>query len=488
MRIYNDLRRLRTQVWRYERDGMLGVDFEREVASAIASCSFFVLIDSSEARASAYVRDECRQALPRLSRSTNPPRFLIALGEPPGAWRDSELFSRQNKIRYVDLTAYESGIRQLCLALGLSYEPEFAMPRDADFIEEIHAAKLAPSVRDDLITQYGKFRTRYDACRLPDAEDTLRGLLLDCKDLNLPAVSPGLALAVLYGDMLRDADAVDAFSRVTVVAPKDPRGWGGLGSALSLERRYLEALEAYRRCIATIDESNSAVHRNHRRQVLYNAAFVAGLIGRASDGLAFLATASGDSGDTLDAAILSLRGQLLMRIGETRRAQIALRAAIDLGETQGEVSPGLLLDLADCLATLGQIQDECRMLQRARRMFPADAATHRRWALFKARLGKLDEASRALQDAIALQPGSIQFHAELALVLRSAGRDGESREAISWCRERSARTPEDYYFLGLAHYLAGELGLAQEARRLASRDPVVAAWDGYDVLAASSLS
>lgn len=476
-RVYNDLRRLRIEVWRYERDGEIGVDFEDEISRIIERSSWFLLIDSSEARASDHVREECRQALGLTHRPVAPLRFLVALGEPVGSWREQELFQRQNTLRFVDLTSYDAGIRKLCIELGATYVPEFAMPHDTDFVEELYAAALQPVERDELIAQYRKFRRRYDASRLRDAEDSLRSLLLDCEELDLVVVAPRLALAVLYGDLLRDDEAIEAFRIATHVAPNDPRGWAGLGSALAMQRRYAEALDAFRSSIKAIDGSKVPAHLQNAPQVLRNAAFVAGLSGLTKEALQLLDRADASSGAT--AATLALRGQLLLRGGAAPEAEAILRRAIRVGKRESQMTPGLLLDLADCLAALGDTAGEGELVEQALRSFPGDAVAHRRWAVFNARIGQLEIAIDTLRTAIALEPASFQFRAELALVLRMAGRAHDAAALIDWCRQRSPSTPSDRYYQGLAYYLAGDTAMAREARRLAATDPIVSTWDEY---------
>jgi hypothetical protein len=62
MRIANDLKSAKLEVWRYEINGRKAVDFRDDIKEHIDKAQWFCLIDSAHSRASRYVKDECLYA------------------------------------------------------------------------------------------------------------------------------------------------------------------------------------------------------------------------------------------------------------------------------------------------------------------------------------------------------------------------------------------------------------------------------------------
>jgi tetratricopeptide (TPR) repeat protein len=510
-RVHRDLERASLTAWRYERNGKPGVDFVQEIRQQIDRCSCFLLIDSPSARASRYVRDECRQIAERLSRDTPMPKRFVCLAQPDGPWRGVDmLFANDATIRYIDLSpsqsnAYDQGIRSVCADLDVTYTPEFVNPRDVDFLDELRAeadrriksGAWNSGVQTQLEMIYGlveSFRKCFESSDWVTAEAQLRTIQFMLGAIGAHLLTPLLALGVLYGEMNRDADAEAAFDAAVKLKPQDPRAWAGLGATRVLRQQYRESLDAYERAIELLRHATEPLHVEARPQVYYNAAFVAGLAGEPRRAVGFLDAA--DRCQPSNALVLALRGHILLQMGDVVAGYDAMELAIDARPRATAAATAVLLELADCAGQLGDREKEHQLLTEALQTDcgagavgsrSADAIARRArirrgLANLCAREGRFDRAIDWLDQAIGIDPQSIQLHAERALALDAMDRSFERDREIDWCVERTALTPRDHYYIGLAYHLGGHATVAAEHRRQSRSDALVKRWAEYDEL------
>ena len=74
-RIHDDLRRSRLDVWGFEENGQIGINFIEEFSNELRNRRYFCLLDSMHARQSTYVRQECEIAMACVAKD---PSFTIA--------------------------------------------------------------------------------------------------------------------------------------------------------------------------------------------------------------------------------------------------------------------------------------------------------------------------------------------------------------------------------------------------------------------------
>jgi TIR domain len=251
-RVYNDLTRARVgDVWCYELTGRYGINFREEYIQKIRSAQAFILFDSQHSRVSPYVRQEIEICL-----STPGIATLVCLAEPKGSWRRNEAFGGQNDIVFFEFADYDRDIRELCAHLQSTYVPRFTMPRDKDFLDEVNAAGngFPAKVRQTILDKYEFFRSVF--ARDPIVAEAQLVVLIHehLEPVNASVISPLLALGALRNESKKYKEAADAFTRATVRAPDDPRGWAGLGAALSELDDHGAATTAWVKCLRLIEQ------------------------------------------------------------------------------------------------------------------------------------------------------------------------------------------------------------------------------------------
>jgi Flp pilus assembly protein TadD len=288
-----------------------------------------------------------------------------------------------------------------------------------------------------------------------------------------------LALGVLNGDLLDDAEAAGAFKQATRVFPADPRGWAGLGGALFMLGRFSEAAVAYAEADRLITPSASAEHRAHANDVKGNLATTLALLGRSTEGLKALRAVANIAEHP---RLLVLLGHLLLMDGQRRPARKAFDQALSKAPTDTVTSAELFVDLADGYRILQDGAKELSSLVKALAARPGRADTYRRLAAHYAAAGDLSAAERYLRSSLHKDPQSIAARSELALLLASDDRADEAAEEARTCLTGEPRSALDHYYAGLAFHVLGDEASATVERGLSRRDSRIARWPEYGAL------
>jgi tetratricopeptide (TPR) repeat protein len=473
-RACEDLKRARVgDVWCYEVSSEYGVDFREEFLQRIDSANVFVLFDSRHARRSPHVREEIARC-----RSLAGIGMLVCLVEPPGPWRETEVFDGQNRIVYMDFNNYESGIRNLCAHFGSNYVPRFTMPRDIDFENEINAiaARFTLEERQAIFDKYAFFRSMF--AREPAVAEAQLVVLVreHLQAVDAQIISPLLALGALRNEAKGFSDAHDAFTAVTLRAPADPRGWAGQASALFGLADYQSAADAWDVCLARIRESGDQRHHRFAAEILHNLAsalFEAGKPAAAWERLA--GAASGDHPNTED---LILAGKILLCLDE-RRADAVLRRAAKRVSSNEAIQSDLLVDLIESLRAVSALELIEPILTRAIELYPQDADIIRQLAVYNTGLGHYKAAIGLYQKALRLAPGNPRCLVELAMLKRFLGDHSDWRPLVRECFRTLSQGAVDEYYLGLAHFLDGREETARFFYRQSQRSLICAKWPFY---------
>lgn len=483
LRVQEDLAGAKLQVWRYERDARIGVDYRQEYRSQIESASFFCLLDSPAARRSPYVREECELAR-KLEAVNGQPSFVscLAAKQPDSDVEaaSNELFPGQNTIQYLDLADYERGIRRLCRHFGCVYVPRFHLPRDLDLEREVFSAGLQNWQVESLLEMYRRFRALYgDDRRLAAAQ--LELLVRQCEDLGArPVFSPRIALGVLQGDGGRFSEARETFAELVRLCPGDPRLWAGLGGAQSYLAQPDEALRSFETSLALLQEAGAAADDPHVLEVTHNIGKVLLVLGRLDEAWQRLAdlphAAAGEP------YLQALRGQIQLARGQPDSARRLLEEALEAYQSTRDLDASLVTSLADCYRSLREPEREAALLQRGEELLPEDAEIKKRRAELFLRQGLTEHAVSSLRKAIRCDPSSVPMRSELALLLARLGREEEARHAAHQCLRPREESPRERYYRGLALYLLGVEDLARRELEEARQDPVVAGWPPYEDL------
>jgi tetratricopeptide (TPR) repeat protein len=478
-RLHSDLRRSSVDVWAYDDDGALGVDFVQEIEQQILASDVFCLIDSPSARASPHVRMECGVALDESSGGKIRQR-AICLAAAPGSWRDDVLFPGQNQLRYFDLhTDYRAGIERLCAFLGTTYRWLFDVPRDQEFQDEVATIALPWDFAMDLERMYARYRQKINT-EPRVAEGALEMLLSECRDREVRLLTPLIALALLFADTQRLELSQRTFESASEFFPNDPRGWGGAGAAAYHRARFDEAQPAFRKALALIDASGDERHIKERPNVLAYLAQSLGACGQSAAGVALL---SGYPDSALTPRLQFTKGQLMRVSGRDVDAESILsRLTCDPDVVRG-LGYALFIELADCYHSLRRVAREEQVLIQGIDALPVEGELYRRHGALLAREHRFVEARMAYETAMTLEPDRIKFAAELGLMLKAQGKGRDVAQLVQPLLDRTPISAEERYFLGLAHFLVGAKQVARrEYDRSVSADPRLAAWPFYGQL------
>jgi tetratricopeptide (TPR) repeat protein len=478
MRIYEDLKRSSFETWRYEVDGEIGVDFLEEIRRQIEIADFFCLIDSSYARKSPYIKEECRfarQLRERIGEKRGLPRFIPCSKEPDGDWRKEGLFEGQNQIRYVDFSDYEKGIKELCKSLGVNYSPFSDIPRDKDFQDEVYKI-TSIDIRDSqsLIDDYADFRSKYDEDK-EVAESLLIRIIAKCGDLKIQLISPYLALGVLRAEGERHEDALKTFRKASTEFQNDPRVWAGIAGAQYHLSCYEEARNSYEKCRALVNQSDDESHKSHLVEVIHNLARVLVVMGHEVQALSELNHLP--EPQMQHPEILTLKGWIFMNVGDLEQARKYLEKAYESDKT-----PSLILDLSECYERCGEFLKQYEMLNQAIQLFPRDAQICRSLAAYFINRGEWDLALSYFKKTVSLSPHEIRYRAELALLSHRIRNSADFDHQVEKSLTLPATNYTEHYYLGLIYYLIGKFERALDEYKYAKKDRKLATWPYYDEL------
>jgi len=480
MRIYDDLRRSGLRVWRYEADRRIGVDFQREFEEKIRESHWFCLLDSQAARGSEYVMKECQIMLERRAIDGRPDLVICIVQPGVEGWRKPELFDGHNRLSYIDLTDYDIGIQELCHYLGIIYCPDFRVPRDLDFKNELFASRIPKHEISRLVDLYADFRQKYQTQR-EAAEKCLWVLIdrLECLDVT-EVVSPYFALGVLQAELGRHEAAAKTFQSLAKTNPADPRAWHGLGGALFQSGDCTGALASYDRCKRLLNEGGGPPRSSHIVDVTHNIGRALLALGKTEQAWSELDALS--EKESRDPHILALRGRILL--AQKRPSDAVGYLEQVLWSYLNEQTPPLsyLCDLADCYLALGRTHDASRVLARGISAYEKDAAYYRKLAEFALYSRDYEKATTFLKKAVSLEPESIQNLAELASIQYCTGGRKEAVLNAKRCCDLKPAMAQDRYYRGLAFFVLGKREAAEEERLQAGKDDIIGSWPDYNDL------
>ncbi len=384
-RVHRDLERSGFTVWRFERMANAHPAICDDVAQRIDRCDAFILLDSSRARQSTHVRDECRRISDRRVEYPASPRLIVCSIEPPGPRRnENPLIDGLPRARSIDLLPehYHRGLFDLCRALGAAYVSNFARPRDADFVEELGVAHLTAADAERLREAYERFRTAADAGHVADAEAAAKMLCPRLMQLDRPLVTPLLAIGSFYYELGDDATAERAFTEAVRIAPSDPRGWSGLAAARASRGAYQPSFDAYKVAVRLLRGTSNPKHQQGRAQISIEAAAVAAALNDSATAIELLDAAERVQPAT--AAVLALRGRVLRRAGVLHAAYDTLEAALVASSYMVGMSVDVSLELAECCVQLGDFERAEEVLVRALKQDDASSRIERRLCAVRA--------------------------------------------------------------------------------------------------------
>lgn len=481
--VYDDLRRSGIDIWGFEADGRVGIDFVKQFTSQLQNRGAFCLLDSPHARDSDWVRKECDLAL--ACRSQNPAfDFFPCLIQPierEDLWHQNELFSGQNRLAYLDLTQYEMGIRKLCEHLGTTFFPYSDVQRDCDFRKEIQALGLDRKHLEKLEDLYKRYRkTRSDhpesACRwLNELIEQLDSLKADT------VLSPRLALAVLYAKANQHKDAFNVFNQLSQRHPDDPRIWAGLAGALFFMGNYHRAMAAYRHSETLLRENGDADDLMHLVELVHNIARVHLELGNHPAAWAELKRLPDNTAQ--NPHIAELKGIICLERGAIVDAKNHFKAAHLLYRKNAVKPPvQLILKLADIYHRLGQKQHEEQCISTCLSELESDPEVLRNLADYFLRNSMFDQAVVRLTKAIEKAPDCIVCRSELASLFFYSGDIATAKIKAGECHGLQAKTARDHYYLGLAYYILEAPEIVKLEKQKAKHDSVVAGWPEYATL------
>jgi tetratricopeptide (TPR) repeat protein len=265
--------------------------------------------------------------------------------------------------------------------------------------------------------------------------------------------NPALAQAYQLDQQGRLAEAVESYRRLLASEPSNSDALHLMGVAMARMGRSREALEAIASA-ASLQPDNPSIHAN-----LGNALSE---LGRHDEAVACFDRALALTPDF--AAALHARGLAQMRLGQLDAALISLNGAFRLSPANGRIHS----DLGVALERLGRNEEALRHLERAATLNPDSVEAHHNRALLQAAQGRLQEALTSLDRALALQPRHAALHANRGNVLGDLGRTEEAIASFDQALELQPRNVP-------ALRNRGRLLLRQKpARALASFDAALA--------------
>lgn len=484
-RVYDDLKRSGFDVWGFEENGRVGVNFMQEFSNELRNRRFFCLMDSPNARLAKYVKKECEIAMERITKDDS---FilvpcLIHSKEPSHSWWFVEIFANQNLISYINLTDYERGIRKLCRHLGAVYYPASQIPRDKDFLEELFSSSLKRNDITELSELYAHFRKEYSK-RPSIAKNWANNLIARLDDLGATKiVSPRIALGVMEAEAERHMKAGEIFHRFAQLQPDDPRAWAGLAGARFFLADYTGALESYYRCKEIIVGTTNSEHILHLPEVSHNIARTLLALGQAQKAWEELESLSAK--DKCEIHVQSLKGKILLYLENPGKAVKYLKKALEGFDRNCQTPPGVLvIDLAECYKLLDRSLEEEETIQLGISMFKDDPEMFR-WIAGRS-LNNFEpcKAINFLKKAILLEKDSVIYKAELSSLFYFIGKKDEAFLEAKLCIELEERmmvkTPRDQYYLGLAYYILSKNEVAENLLQKARiKDNIIAGWPSY---------
>ncbi|PHN00593.1 TIR domain-containing protein [Flavilitoribacter nigricans] len=278
-RIYFDLVRSGLKVWKDDQTTEKGWELWEKISGIIGKCSYFLLLDSVDARmTSHWVQRECAYA--KELENSGKLKIAVALVDTYQATHSQkELFENHNEKLYFDFSElkeydfdgrYKQSITDLCIFFGKDFTRWADIPRAQDFETELSNLKHLDTLnRDLLIKDYEVFQERFNH-KFSTGEKRLLNLIEDCKTLGINVVSLYLALGVLQMEKPELDQALSTFTTACQFFEDDPRTFMGLGNVNSHLQNYQAAADAYLKAKELVNRSNNPNHHDHLQDVYRN--------------------------------------------------------------------------------------------------------------------------------------------------------------------------------------------------------------------------
>jgi hypothetical protein len=451
-RIYYDLIRCGIKAWLYEIDGQIGNSFRKEIFNKLHSTRYFCLIDSSAARNSIYVNEECNYFIALMNQNNSNLRFISCQIEQIGKWRDKQHFKNQNDIRYIDFfnygkfdeskrldrldakEKYRAGIEKLCEVLGTDFIPWATIPNWRDFEKEITALNIDTENTEILVSDYKNFIKRYRS-NSRNAESRIKIIINDCDNLGVKLLTNYLALGEIQVNSGKKLEARTTFKELISVFPDDARCWAALGASDFYSAKYNSALENFSHAISIMSANkDNQYYQKHYGEVLHNQVRVFIALNRLTEA---------------DKALNSLSGNF-RELPEIRIAEINLLIKSDK-----------ILLAEDLYLKLSKQLNENTILN-SRDVKYSIAEIERNFGEYYSRNGYPLNAVKHLETACAMDPNEVRYAAELLLLYYATGRIQEGFNLIYESYKLKPKDEVDEYFYGLICYLNGETGHAKQ--------------------------
>jgi tetratricopeptide (TPR) repeat protein len=252
-----------------------------------------------------------------------------------------------------------------------------------------------------------------------------------------------LALALLY-----DGQFADASTTLTVLHNERPASADTLmflGSALEMQQKMPEALEAYRAAVVA-DPSNPDRMLDYTRLLMDTD--------RYDEAIEAVQTGMGQTSTT---APLQLR---LGAVEMLKSNYPAARAAFESALASDPQLDAAYVGLAQTYARQANDAEAIRILEAARKTRPDHYALEYYFGMLASRLGREPEAITALQKAAALEPKSLDPSYELAKIYLARQDWARARQYLEYVVELSPQFQPAHY--QLSHVYA-HLGLDEKA-------------------------
>jgi tetratricopeptide (TPR) repeat protein len=482
LRLRFDLKRAGIDVWTYQSNSEVGVDFRNEYLSAIVDATHFCVIDSPESRASPHVQKECQFA----KEQRKPIYVCLAVARNPssrGEWWINPLpFENFNDIRAVlfSNSNYFSGVREICFALQVHLIPDLTFPGSNEFWQDLCAAELPFRERDKLIDLWWTFVDLYlEDIKLGEAQLrvllALADRLIKKKPISL-LISHGLVLT----DMECYEEALREFHSAVTFNPADPRAWVAAAGAEYKLGDYMAALASYSRAERILESENSLQSNINVPALVHNISRTLEALGRNQEAESKLDQLQNLERD--EPHVLALTGRL-KKGANPHEAIVSLeRALAKYNSLQNVPDTALITDLLWCYRKLNKRDQEERLIWWALSNLENLAGMWKEAANFFFDQDKPDVVVRCLEEAISLAPRMIEFHAELSCMhYRMGDVQRASIKLFDYFASQFTK-PSEIYFLGLALHLAGASKLADLAYERACADPLVSSWGPYNSL------
>lgn len=421
------------------------VDYRAEIKQSINEASAFCLIDSLKARASKWVRFECAIAHDLKKAELLKHFFICSADNIEMLLKQEPYFEGSNFIRTADFSLsiynteqdkkfdfedrFNKGIQSICKALKIQYTSN--LPSIEDFKNELEVINLDGEKKQSLITDFNTILIRLTFHPI-GIEERLTILINDCKSFRVQCISPDLVLGSFLIDQKNLEKAESIYFNISQYFKEDPRGWLGV-SYINFE------LKKYTRAYFAIEQAenifNNGMHnpkfKRHHIDLLHNKIKIQILTNRKS----------------LARNELNRIDRKTVKIPEFKILELHLRLLEDRF-----VENDIIYNHVDAhFKTKKWDQNSILLI----------AELEHNIGRYFAEKGDFNFAIAHYKKAIHYLPKNIQYSAEIGLLYAGTGETTESKKIAHIFTNYSPSTPEEYYYLGLIHFLNSDTHVAR---------------------------